>query len=110
MYKLTEEDYDFSKVPKSELLDCLFYEYMRESKVIRREVGKVRRRMLYSAKRLDIKNGQSFSMNVRLAKVTYRQGIVFDGMMIAILACGSNFLNVPWQKLSRSEKERLRSF
>ena len=110
MSKLTKEDYDFADVPECELLGCLYYEYMRESKAILREASKARRQVLDEMKRRNTKVGDVFSLNLNLTKVTQNQGILFEGTMIAILAGGKHFPRVPWQTLSSSVKERLRNF
>lgn len=68
------EEYDFSDVPESELKCCLFYEYMRESRTIIREVEKVRQQLLAWGKDKSVKDGDSISFPSTFTKVTEHEG------------------------------------
>jgi hypothetical protein len=111
MSNFSEDDYDFSNVPQHELFGSLYYEYMRESETIIREVGNVRQQRLDDEKRRDIKLGVPYSLKINYNKITNHQGIIFEAVMIASLAyAGDKFPGVPWQKLSSSEKKTLEDF
>jgi hypothetical protein len=72
-------------------------------------VANARRQMLGAMKRQKIKTGVSFTISIKLTKITKHQGL-FEGAMISILAGCSEFSDVPWQNLSVSAKDRLRHF
>lgn len=108
--ELDPAEYDFSGVPDAELECCRYYEFMRESEAIVGEVNKVRAQLIAEFNRQRLKPGDTFETKITIKKVTTHQGIMFEGAMIAILAASSVFPTKPWQKLSPSDKDRLRDF
>ena len=111
MKTLLQEDFDFSDVPESELSSCLFYEYMRESRDIIREVKNLRTHLSKESKRLRTKKGElAVGMSFQIRKVTQRPGIIFEALLFASLASVGKFPGLPWQKLSSHDKNRLQGF
>lgn len=106
---VAREEYDFSDVPEDELERCLYYEYMRESEAIIREVGNVRRRMWDEVKCQKNKPDVPAAVSIKISKITKHQGLFMEAMS-SILACCSEFPEVPWQRLSVSAKKRLGHF
>ena len=94
------EEYDFSRVPKSELRDCCYYEYLRESAEIIKQVIDLRRQLPDSS---DIV-GKTF----QYAKVTKALGRLGEGSMLLQLTLCRRFPEEPWQRLSDDEKKWVR--
>jgi len=109
---LAQEEYDFSSVPDNELESCLHYEYARESEAVTREVMRLKRQICKEAKRLGSKPGRiTAGMKLRYNKVMgSRRGGIYEGILFSLLACSDGFPHRPWQKLSASDKQRLRDF
>jgi len=92
---LLREDYNFSEVTeKLELEGCYFYEYARESRIVRKEAASVQRQKIESAG----KAGRlHFGSNVQKAKL-------FHQLLITCLP--ASFPQKPWQLCSREEQVR----
>lgn len=105
-------DYKFSEsgVPVNEAESCLYYEFARESESIIRAAKSVRRQLVAGAKRrnqpIRIFPGFEFSMK----KFMTRPGILFESILCLRLAAMEKFPTVPWQRLSREDKHKLRGF
>src|SRR5438105_2339218 len=90
---IAPEEYEFSAVPKNELLACLLYEYARESRAARNEITGIRRQ---SRQRKGKAGPVKFGPRV--------QNWIHSHILMS-LSLLSGFPGSPWQRLSDKDKE-----
>ena len=105
---VSANEYDFSSVPEDELLDCVHYEYARESARIIKEVEALRSYLRELVTKKQIVLGEKFKILQAVRKFTksYEEG--YDRAILLTLLGQPQFPRVAWRDLT--ERQTLKNF
>jgi hypothetical protein len=111
MNALPEAEYDFSRVPETELNSCLYYEYMRESEMMLLEIKAIRTQLAERARVLGKNLRESLvGFTFKRTHALDIQIHYYEIVLFLELAAVENFPDVPWQNLSGQDRHYLRDF
>lgn len=105
---VSANEYDFTHVPEDELLDCIHYEYARESARIIKGVAELRRYFRELITKDQIVAGQKFQFASMVEKFTTSYEVDYDVHLLLALAGHPEFPAVAW--LALTDRHTLKNF
>ena len=105
---VSANEYDFTHVPEDELLDCIHYEYARESARIIKGVAELRRYFRELTTKKQIVDGQKFQIAPMVEKFTNSYEVDYDVHFLLVLAGHPEFPAVAW--LALTDRHTLKNF